>query len=64
MSSMDSNDIYFYQPPSQAIFPSDTSALDYNNDSTGHWIPLIMDTLKTVKIDSNTFYISSFSNQL
>ncbi|CAG8569532.1 10680_t:CDS:1 [Paraglomus brasilianum] len=36
MSSMDSNDIYFYQPPSQAIFPSDTGLLDYtyNNDST------------------------------
>ena len=35
MGSMDSNNIYFHQTPSQVILPSDTGPLDNNNVYTG-----------------------------
>ena len=35
MGSMDADDIYFHQPPSQVIFPSDTGHLDNNNVYAG-----------------------------
>ena len=40
MDSIDSNDIHFYQAPNQAIFPSDTGFLDYDNVSADGNEPL------------------------